>query len=281
MPIVWIASYPKSGNTWVRAFLANYASRRNEPVDVEALSAFGVSDGNIGPYERAAKRPFSTLTDVEIARLRPAAHALIAGLRPGIVPVKTHVAIGHVHGAPTINPAVTAGAIYIVRNPFDVVISYADHYGLTLDEAVDAITRKSTALARTPTYAPQPISDWATHVGSWTGSPSDRLVVVRYEDLLNQPAATFALLPPALGLPVDLKRTARAIRNSRFETLAAQEAARGFGERSKHQARFFREGRSGQWRDVLSEAQVRGMIDRLGPTMRRFGYLDAHGRPAD
>ena len=69
--IVWIASYPKSGNTWVRAFLANYVANGDQPVDINALSDFGHSDGNVKPYEMATGRSFSSLTDQEIASIRP------------------------------------------------------------------------------------------------------------------------------------------------------------------------------------------------------------------
>ena len=281
MRIVWIASYPKSGNTWARAFLANCAANQADPLDVNAISGFGFSDGNVWPYERLAGRPFATLTDEAVHGLRPKAQQLLASARPGLVPVKTHAAVGHAFGVPTINTQVTHAALYVLRNPLDVAVSYSDHYGLSLDAAVKALINPHTGLARTGTEAPLLIGDWATHVRSWTGVPSDRLVVLRYEDMLADPTAAFAKLPPLLGLARSPDEIARAVRHARFEELARQETQGGFRERSRHQKRFFREGRVGQWRAELSNAQVDRIVKAFAPEMRRFGYLDADDRPSD
>lgn len=278
MGILWIASYPKSGNTWVRAFLANYATGSDTALAINDLSNFGHSDGNIGPYEQLSGKPFATLSDIEIAHLRPRAQALM-GAGQAITPVKTHAAIGAVHGAPTINMAVTAGAIYILRNPLDIVLSYADHYGLSHEQAVDALTTISTAIARSSRTAPEHLGDWGAHVRSWTSTPSPMLRVVRYEDLQQNPAEAFSPLPAMLGLPQDPARTAQAIRHASFDELSRQEAQDGFRERSANQQRFFRKGGSGQWRQDLAPALIDRMVTKLKPEMQRFGYLDANGAP--
>jgi len=110
-------------------------------------------------------------------------------------------------------------------------------------------------------------------VASWTGRTSERLHVVRYEDMLERPSMTFGEVTRFLGLKPSRQRLLRAIRHSSFRTLESQEAAGGFKERSQHQKRFFRRGKAGAWKDGLSESQVMRICETHGEQMKRFGYL--------
>ena len=76
-----------------------------------------------------------------------------------------------------------------------------------------------------------------------------------------------------LGLRPPRERLLRAIERSSFQRLQGREEVHGFKERSEHQKRFFREGRAGQWRDVLTQGQIDRIVEAHGPTMQRFGYL--------
>jgi endonuclease/exonuclease/phosphatase family metal-dependent hydrolase len=98
-------------------------------------------------------------------------------------------------------------------------------------------------------------------------------MVLRYEDLLADPADGFGDVIRFLGAEPDPPRLARAIRHSAFDVLAAQERERGFVERPGAAALFFRNGRAGQWRDVLSDRQTRAVEHAQAPQMRRFAYL--------
>ena len=88
---------------------------------------------------------------------------------------------------------------------------------------------------------------WSQHVASWTGREDERLHVVRYEDMLDKPSATFGAVARFLGLKPSRQRLLRAIRHSSFRALQSQEAAGGFKERSEHQKKFFRRGKAGGW----------------------------------
>ena len=63
-----------------------------------------------------------------------------------LLPLDGPDALRVLHGVPTITPGVTAGAVYILRNPLDIVLSYADHYGLSHTETVDAISSAPFAI---------------------------------------------------------------------------------------------------------------------------------------
>jgi hypothetical protein len=276
--IIWLASYPKSGNTWIRAFLVNLLANPPEPVDINAMSGMTFGDARADFYEAVAGKPLDELDDEALHELRPAVHRLIASQKPDDVFVKTHNASLSVGGVPLITEEVTKGAIYIIRNPLDVTVSYADHYGITIDETIEAMASEVNHVFTVGRSVFQYISSWSEHVLSWTEAEGLMRLVVRYEDMTRKPQDTFGRVVRFLGLPKDPRRLKKAIRFASFKSLAKLERETGFIERSKNTKRFFRKGQIGDWRNVLSEAQVRAVVEAQGPVMRKFGYLSEDGR---
>lgn len=277
--ILWLASYPKSGNTWLRTFLGNVQEDGRVPFGINRLPEVSFSDARLSYYTEAAGRPMPTLTGPELAQLRPLVHRLLATARPGVVPVKTHLVNATLDGVPTITPEVTAAAIYIVRNPLDVVVSFADHYGLPLDRAVRAIGYPELELKPGVDTVRQRIGDWSGHVRSWLAASGLKMHVVRYEDMLASPARTFGDILDFLGIAVDRERLRRAIRRSSFRVVAEQERQQGFVEKAAGAERFFRRGVAGGWRRELPVELAEVIIGQHGPVMRQMGYLTADGRP--
>jgi hypothetical protein len=271
--LIWLASYPKSGNTWIRAFLHNLIADPDEPFDINRMAALTQGDSQAHWFQRLDPRPPAALSTAELARLRPNAHRLIAESATGTVMVKTHNALVAVGGVSMITLELTAGAIYVVRNPLDVVPSYAHHLGVSADDIIELMGRKGFATPADPHHVPEHQSDWSTHVESWTQTPSPALHIVRFEDLKTEPMARFAALARFLGLPADDAKLEKAICFSSFEALRAQEDRSGFIERTPAQRRFFRAGEAGGWRTALRPEQVRRIVGRHRAQMARFGYL--------
>ena len=276
--ILWLASYPKSGNTWVRAFLANYLADGTAPVDINTLPDFAYGDMRVNYYAQVSGKAAADLAWPEINRLRPRVHRFLAQARPGLVFVKTHAVVATIDGVPTITPDATFGAIYLVRNPLDIAVSFANHYGLSISKAVEALCFTDLRIAAKEGHIPQPISDWTTHVESWLRAPGLYLHVVRYEDMLTSPQRTFARMIEFLGLAMNRERLKRAIRQSSFRVLAEQERRVGFVERSKNAEAFFRRGSAGGFREELTPAQIEALVDKHRAMMTKLGYLDAGGR---
>lgn len=276
--IVWLASYPKSGNTWVRAFLANLFLNPDQPVDINRLHEFAFGDARADFFERVSGKKLEDMDDDELHRLRPKVHRLIAAARPETVFAKTHNASLSIGGVPLITAEVTAGAIYVVRNPLDVTVSYAHHFGLTIDQTIEAMASEANHVLTIGRNVFQVITSWSAHVASWTEAPGLMCHVVRYEDMSRTPVKTFGEMMKFLRLPPDPARLKKAIRFSSFETLAKQERKHGFIEQSKNVDRFFRKGRVADWRQALSPAQVEAVIANQKETMIKFGYLTPDGR---
>ena len=271
--IIWLASYPKSGNTWMRSFLHNLLRNTQKPVDINDIDNFCLGESSAGWYARHITKPLGEMELADIARLRPKVHRDFTQAFPDSVFVKTHSFLGEWHGVPLHTMDVTAGGIYVLRNPLDVVISMTHHFGLTIDEAIIRMGNEGAVTELGDTHVPEFHSSWSGHVKSWTATPNPRLYVVRYEDLLQKPQKYFKQVVSFLGLKPPRDRLERAIRNSSFKALKAQEEEIGFKEKSKYAQAFFREGRTEQWREKLTPEQIRAIIDRHHAQMERFGYI--------
>lgn len=272
--IVWLASYPKSGNTWLRAFLGNYLRDGDKPLPLSELPSYALDEALPDLYRPYA--PDGDTTALEpgaINALRPRVHAGLADAAAGTAFVKTHNLMGSVDDVPLHNLGVTSGAIYIVRNPLDLVSSVADHFGLSIDEAIAFMEDEGTGTANDALFVSQYLGSWSGHVASWTTEEHPRYLVLRYEDMLEKPTKAFGRVVKHLNLRADPKRLKRAIKFSSFDQLRAQEERGGFVERSHHSRHFFRVGRSGQWRTRLDKAQVERVVERHREQMARFGYL--------
>ncbi|GGF30504.1 sulfotransferase [Aliidongia dinghuensis] len=271
--LVWLASYPKSGNTWLRALLHNYLRQPAEPWDINRLTDFTAGDSDAKLYQHYDPRPASTYSIADVQRLRPLVHRDLTQAFPGPVFVKTHNMAGLVEGVPLVTPDLTAGAIYMLRDPRDVAISYSHHMGLSLDDTIAFLGNPEAAVGGTDAKVYEKHSSWSNHVLSWTPAPSPHLLVLRYEDLQADPVKQFGRVIHFLSGRSAPERVARAVEFSRFDVLSAQEQAQGFAERPAGADRFFRSGRVGEWHEGLSADQVARIERDHGAVMARFGYL--------
>ena len=162
----------------------------------------------------------SDLSFDELMGLRPQVHQDIANSRArGSIFTKTHNMFGQHLGVPIHNLSVMAGAIYVVRNPLDVVLSVADHFGLTIDEAIDFMASEETGTPTNEENVAGYMGSWSTHVESWTREKHPSIVVIRYEDMQDKPLKAFRSVANLLGMGGDRKRVRRAIQFSDFRVL--------------------------------------------------------------
>lgn len=273
--IIWLASYPKSGNTWLRTFLHNLLRNPPEGYDLNKIDEFTIGDSATIWYAALIGRPPVDWTFEDVGKVRRKAHEAMTRAFPDNVFVKTHNALFADEWGPLITLELTAGAIYILRNPLDVAISYSHHLGKTIDETITILNSSRAGNPNTKRNVYQVMGSWSEHVRSWTGNRHPGLHVMRYEDMLEKPEQTFGGVASFLGLKPPRERLLRAIERSRFDELQQREQQQGFKERSDVAERFFRVGKSGQWREVLTPEQVERIIGVHRDMMQRFGYLPA------
>lgn len=260
-PIVWLASYPKAGNTWVRYLLYSYFF--GPPPSTDDLTR-RVPDLHLpGALDRAE------------------AHG-------GRLFVKSHFMRSHLH--PFIER--TGGFVYVARNPADMLLSnlryrpllYAAGTQQRVDDAAYAL--EFVRGGGDSRWYAMGYGTILEHAESWLGAPGDvPHAVVRYEDLKADAARALARVLGALGIEADLGRCEAAARVSSFEQMRAAEVRE---KRSKASDAvfngtragmakgllFMRSGQSGQSLDTIRPGLDEALRRRLKPYYERFGYAD-------
>ncbi len=289
MRTIWLASYPKSGNTWLRMLIANLSAADGKPVDINDLpERDGIASAR-GPFDRLTLIDSGLLTQDEIDALRPRVYEELA--RPAEddehveAETPTPFRFVKVHDAyalaPNGEPLLAGergadGAIVIVRDPRDVAPSLANHNGGSIDEAIAFMNNAHAALCARPdrryNQFRQQLHGWSGHIASWLDQADIPVHTVRYEDLLFD---TFGTLRRALAFAGHIAsddEIARAVAFADFAQLRRQEADKGFRQAPRPDCRFFRRGEAGAWRDELTAGQVAQIERDHGPTMRRLSY---------
>ena len=256
----------------MRILLANYILKRNKPFPINDLGTFTLSDTRPRFFHEASGKPVEQLSQDDTIELRPKTQQLIAQFKPHDHFVKTHSRFGKLKNHTLINSAVSKGAIYLVRNPLDVVISFAAHLGTSIDNAIDLMGDTRYSVKPDDNNIMSIIGAWSEHVDSWLNNKSVPRILVRYEDLIENPNKEFSKILSTLGLKVDQSLLKRTLEFSSFSELSAQELKSDFRERPPHAERFFRKGVSGQWNSVLNDRQITKIITNHGVVMKRLGY---------
>ena len=275
--ILWLASYPKSGNTWLRVFIENLFRNSTEPAQINDLKVVRHSDNTYALFEQVSGRPVRGMSDSEIHRLREPVQKYLAS-QPETAFVKTHNALMLHEGRPLIDLESTAGAVYLLRNPFDLVVSFADHYRISHDDAIEAFASPHHHTKTTEQGIFQILGGWTNHYRSWFEVNNFNPLFIRYEDMIRDPVKSFGRFMRFLGLPKNPERLKRAIRNSSFGVVERQERHAGFKERSHVDQKFFRSGKVGGYRDILDERQIGRIIDAHGELLLEKGYISKDGR---
>jgi aryl sulfotransferase len=278
----WLASYPKSGNTWMRLLLAAYAGTRKGQGD--AISLVGTEDyaASRQRFDDAIGVSSADLTEAEVRSFQPDVYAQIAAQARAPLWMKVHDQQARLEDARWLFPPEASGVvIYLIRNPLDVAVSLAFHDGH--EDMARAVAKLCDPAARLGSphdrQLGQHIGDWSGHVISWVDQGDIPVLVVRYEDMLADAGAVLVrvLRFARPGDAIDGDRIRAAVRDTAFETLKAAEAASGFRETPLGAQQFFRAGRQGAWRDHLSPEQADHIRAHHLAVMRRFGYAEGQG----
>jgi len=273
MESVWVVSFPKSGNTWVRTLLRNYVELKygNPPMETS----------DVVPYSYHVVSPFP-LTDLDMGgliQLRPAAMMHLVALchsreRPAPINIiKSHAAAHAFMGIVLHSPLWMSRTIYIYRDPRDILPSLADHMGKTMGDTVEIMANTNAVVGQLPKI-PSPTSSWSEHLASWLRYELIKPLFVSYEDLSTNPSQVLKEMVKHCQLDFDIGCIHDAVEMSDFGVMQADEAKYGFHEKSEHQKKFFRRGIVGSHKDELTDITRKRVELDHQKMMKRLGYLD-------
>ncbi|AGA92247.1 sulfotransferase family protein [Thioflavicoccus mobilis 8321] len=262
---IWLASYPKSGNTWFRIFLASLLYPKRRPLDLNDLPLQTPIASSRIHFDETLGVPSALLTPAEAARLRPMADRLLNDLWEGSRLVrKAHDAYTWLpDGRPLMGRAPNFAAIYLLRDPWDVAVSAAHHFSCKLDEAVRHLNNPHFTVARNrrglESQLPQRLLSWEGHALSWLSAPMP-VHLMRFEAMKQDPLSTFRAAVRFLGFEHDDCAIEEALEACRFERLQQREREQRFREAPAKATGFFRSGAVGEGRARLSPAQLEGLM---------------------
>ena len=282
--IIWLASYPKSGNTYVRAFLSAYYFSENGQFDFSQIS-------NIEqfPHEKFFKQEVNSITEVS-RQWVPIQKEINKDKK--IRFFKTHSFLGNYQKNEFTSPETTLGAIYIVRDPRNVLTSLKNHYSFDDDRALKMITDKSRSLmSNNGSHASLNfISSWAENYLSWFKDGRFRRLFIKYEDLITNKYETFrdiivfinTLMNKVEG--VNKLKLQKAIETTNFNVFKKKEISETFDGsessfknwrkfHSENKNLFFNLGPENNWKKILETKIARQIESSFEKEMKKLGYL--------
>ncbi len=224
--IIWIASYPKSGSTWLQGFLGSLFTPANAPLDRNTLNQICPTLIDRALYDARAGKSTQGFSDEQILRLRHDVQKAIHETARESIFVKTNSWFGDEQGTPLIEPEFTAGAIYLVRNPIDVAAPAAQQFGVSVDDMVQLMALPEFLTAPSAKHVVEYIGSWSKNVASWTWRQNPKVLVVRYEDLTAAPEAKFGEIVAFLGLKPSQEKFDNAVRKARSVWLIEEQRGR-------------------------------------------------------
>ena len=273
----FLASYPRSGNTWTRLLLLSFLRRRGvvpAADDVRDIGKHLPWDTTTAYARMFVDKAPEELTPPEIAELRPKLHRWLARQQTLQPYVKTHSFYGVAYGHPTFDQSVFGGAVYLIRNPLDVAPSLAKHFSYPVDNAIAVMGERLYVASGHDRGMPEPWGSWSINGRSWVDLSGGRVVVVRYEDLVAEPESQFARVLAHLELQATEVEVRAAVADTSLDRLEKLEQTGKFRNPSKQSERFFGVGARHDFTKKLTPEQARAIILAHGLVMERFGYLD-------
>ena len=273
--IIWLASYPKSGNTWLRIFLENFRSASDQPASINDLSLSNIASSRM-LFDRFSGVSSSDLTEDEIDRFRPHVYRLLSKETSDDILLKVHDGWRLNSFQDELFPKeITKAVVYIIRNPLDVLVSNAYHNSTDYHSSArkmndnHKLCNKNDCLYN---QLKQELFSWSDHVISWVDQSKLPVITIRYEDLIYNPVPTFSNVIRFFNWNFNKKKVQQAIEHSEISKLQRQEQEVGFREKPLSAGSFFRAGKTGSWKDKIENELVHQVYKNHQKVMDRFGY---------
>ena len=271
---ILLVSYPKSGNTWLRAIISNLLIKKNDFSlnDLKQIQLL-CSKNN---FKNFKKIPYDKEGDINFDWTSDNILKCQHNLNEKNIVHKFYKSHSVRHKKFT-NETVNLGFIYIVRDPRDIVISLSKFAGGSIDRAIHELLYSRYSVARA-NGVKELLSTWDLHFKSWREYQTVSRLFLKYEDLLSQTNESVLKIiefinnitgNSILANDIDIKKV---IENTNFSNLHKLEKNNGFDEASKY-SNFFRSGKQNQWKEILNKDQRLLIETNLSQTMKYLNYI--------
>ena len=278
--IIWIASYPKSGNTWIRSLLGAYLYSDSGIFKFNLLNKI-----NQFPDKRHFEFFLKDLKDIK----KVSAHWIAAQDRlnlfnDGTIFLKTHNALCTIENNPFTNKNNTKAAIYVVRDPRNVITSLSHHYDMDIEESFNFLTDSNISLIARKLHSDviTTIGDWSNNYQSWRNLKFAPILIVKYEDLIIDTKKTFLSILNFLKNFMDIKiednKILKTIESCNFDRLSKNEQIEGFAEsvyseKKGKKLNFFYLGKKNNWKNLLNPKIEKKIRKAFEKQMKELGYI--------
>ena len=277
--IIWIASYPKSGNTYLRSFIASYFFSKKGKFDFSLLM-------NILQFPSVKFTKKNIYSEIEASQSWIYnQEQFFSGEKVHFV--KTHNTLNSFKGNEFVNNNQTLGAIYIVRDPRNVITSMKNHYSMSYDYAYSKLIDENASLLEKSRDNDHSnftfLGSWKNHYKSWKMSKNFKTLFIKYEDLENNKFESFNKIVTFINnlkkdqTKINEKKLINSIKSTNFANLRNKEEMEGFEEsrymkNSEQKIRFFNLGFNNRWEKILPKYILEKLNKSFNNDLNDLGY---------
>lgn len=264
--ILWLSSYPKSGNTFLRCLLSSYYFSKNGDFDFNLLNKISQFPNEKIFYEY--KKSLNHISNIAKYWIPEQENM---NKKNKLIFLKTHCAYSSINNYHFTDAKNSIGAIYIVRDPRNLITSIQNHFQLSSDESFKFLTNKRNALSSIQDDKKsldfQPLGSWDFHLNSWVKNKSFPVMKVKYEDLNNYTYETFKKVIEFINKitssnkKFNRKKAINSIKNTSFDNLKKMEDKIGFQEarinkKNGKKIKFFYLGNKNNYTNILDKELI-------------------------
>lgn len=279
--IIWLASYPKSGNTWVRSIISSLLYTNDGIFNLKLLRQ--IDQFPEKKYFKDLINDFGNFNQIKSHWILAQDKINLDGKKKLF---KTHQGKYTIEGDNFVNSENTSGVIYVVRDPRTVVSSISNHYTKSINDSLKFMLSPSM-IGNAKSFEEKKsglltlLGKWNEHYRSWT-KVKKNLLLIKYEDLLLKPDLELekitSFLKKYFQFETNEKKNRNILDTTSFQNLKKMENKYSFNEavlnkETNSKVNFFNLGPKNNWRNLLNREVIKSIEENFASEMKELDYL--------